>query len=158
MATADSYQANSFSADEFSRYIPRQPPNLALENAWVSLQHRVHCVMLIHQCVYLFTFQVPPAPANDRREDIPAPDRGVLAEAGRMHDLHHIDVAHQGIVDYHPRPLAVSNFYLSADRPLFDQSYSGNRILHTYFLMWDTRKVFQYKSSPMLQWVSIHFS
>jgi hypothetical protein len=32
MAAADSHQANDFS----------QPPNLALENAWVSLQHRVH--------------------------------------------------------------------------------------------------------------------
>ena len=131
MAAADSNQANGFSADEFSRYIPRQPPNLALErqprsnfvleNAWVSLQHLVHCVVLIFQCVYLFTLQGPPAPANDQREDIPAPDRGVLAEPGRMHDLHHIDVAHQGIVDYHPHPLAVSNFRLSADGSLFDQ-------------------------------------
>ena len=122
MAAADSNQANGFSADEFSRYIPRQPrSNFALENAWVSLQHLVHCVMLIFQCVYLFTLQVPPAPANDQREDIPAPDRGVLAEPGRMHDLHHIDVAHQGIVDYHPHPLAVSNFRLSADGSLFDQ-------------------------------------
>jgi hypothetical protein len=61
--------------------------------------------------------QVPPAPANNRREDIPPPNRGV-AEPGRMH---HIDVAHQGIVDYRPQPLAVSNFHLSADETLFDQ-------------------------------------
>jgi hypothetical protein len=46
MAAADSHQANGFSADEFSRYIPRQPPNLALDNAWVSLQHRVHSAFI----------------------------------------------------------------------------------------------------------------
>jgi hypothetical protein len=69
----------------------------------------------------------PGAPANNnhynqvnQREDIPPPDRGV-AEPGRMQDLHHIDVAYQGIVDYHPQPLVVSNFHLSADGPLFDQ-------------------------------------
>lgn len=42
MAAQDSHQTNDFSAEEFSRYIPRQPPNLVLENAWVSLQHRAH--------------------------------------------------------------------------------------------------------------------
>ena len=64
--------------------------------------------------------QVPPAPIDNQREDIPPPNRGV-AEPGRIQDLHHIDVAYQGIVDYHPQPLAVSNFHLSADGPLFDQ-------------------------------------
>jgi hypothetical protein len=64
--------------------------------------------------------QVPPAPANNQREDIPRLDRGV-AELGRIQDLHHIDVAYEGIVDYHPQPLAVSNFHFSADGPLFDQ-------------------------------------
>ena len=62
--------------------------------------------------------QVPPAPVNNEREDIPPPNRGV-AEPGRMQHLRHIDVAYQGIVDY-PQPLAVSNFHLS-DGPLFDQ-------------------------------------
>jgi hypothetical protein len=42
MAAADSHQANGFSADAFSRFIPRQPPNLALDSAWVSLQRRLH--------------------------------------------------------------------------------------------------------------------
>jgi hypothetical protein len=67
--------------------------------------------------------QVPPAPANNQRGDIPPPDRGVtgVAEPGRMQDLHHIDMDYQGIVDYHPQPLAVSNFHLSADGPLMDQ-------------------------------------
>jgi hypothetical protein len=59
--------------------------------------------------------QVPPTPTNDQREDIPAPDRRV-AEPGRMQDRH-VDVAYQGIVDYHPQPLAVSNFRLSVDGP-----------------------------------------
>jgi hypothetical protein len=57
--------------------------------------------------------QVPPAPVNNQREDIPPPNRGV-AEHGRMQHLRHIDVDYQGIVDYHPQPLAVSNFRLSA--------------------------------------------
>jgi hypothetical protein len=60
--------------------------------------------------------QVPLAPANNQRVDIPPPGR--VAEPGRMQDLHHIDVAYQGIVNYHPQPLAVSYFYLSVDRPL----------------------------------------
>ena len=64
--------------------------------------------------------QVPPVPANNQRDDIPPPRRGV-AEPGRMQDLHHVDVAYQGIVDYRPQPLAVSNFHLSADGSLFDQ-------------------------------------
>jgi hypothetical protein len=64
--------------------------------------------------------QVPPAPVNNQREDIPPPNRGV-AEPGRMQDLHHIDVAYQGIVDYHPQPLAVSNFHFSAYGPLLDR-------------------------------------
>ena len=105
---ADSYQANS--ADAVSPYIARQLPNRALENAWpawVSLQHRVHPAHL-SMCLPL---QVPPVPANNQREDIPPPRRGV-AEPGRMQDLHHVDVAYQGIVDYRPQPLAVSNFHL----------------------------------------------
>jgi hypothetical protein len=50
--------------------------------------------------------QVPPAAANNQREDIPPPDGGV-AEPGGVQDLYHrdIDVARQGIVDYHPQPL-----------------------------------------------------
>jgi hypothetical protein len=72
--------------------------------------------MLIYQCVS--SLQVTPAPANNQREDIP--DRGI-AEPGRMRDLNHIDVAYQGIVDYQPQPLAVSDFHLSANGPDFDQ-------------------------------------
>ena len=63
--------------------------------------------------------QVPPAPANNQREDIPPPGGGA-AEPDRMQNLHHIDLAYQGIIDYRPQPLAVSNFHLSADGPLFD--------------------------------------
>ena len=112
MAAANSHEANGF-----SRYIPHQPPGLARENAWVSLQH---CNVLLNahlsMCIPL---QVPPAAANNEPENMPPPDRGV-AEPARMQDLHHIDMAYQGIVDYHPQPLAVSNFHLSAARPLFD--------------------------------------
>ena len=67
----------------------------------------------------IISLQVPPIPANDQPVYIPPPDRAV-AEPGRMQDMH-IDVAYQGIVDLHPQPLAVSNFRLSADWPLFDQ-------------------------------------
>ena len=42
MASTDSHRANGFSADAFSQDVPRQLPNLALESAWVSLQHHVH--------------------------------------------------------------------------------------------------------------------
>ena len=66
--------------------------------------------------------QVPPIPTNGRpeghREDIPPPNGGV---AGPLQDLHHLDIAYQAIVDYHPQPLAVSNFHLSVSGSLFDQ-------------------------------------
>jgi hypothetical protein len=110
-----------------------------LQNAHLSI-----CILALQQ--------VPPAPANNQREDIPPPDRGA-AEPG----INLIDPAYQSIVNYHPQPLAVSNFHLS-DGPLFDQQYSCNRILHTYFLTRDMRRVSQYKFRPILQWVSIHFS
>ena len=78
---------------------------------------------IVASCLTLMCIppQVPPAAANNQPENIPPPDRGV-AEPARMQDLrvHHIDVAYQGIVDYHPQPLAVSNFHLSAARPLVD--------------------------------------
>ena len=57
MAAADSHQINALSADAFSRYIPHQLPNFALENTWVSfqLEHRVHLFAVIcsfiDQCV-----------------------------------------------------------------------------------------------------------
>lgn len=60
--------------------------------------------------------QVPPAPTNNRQEDIPPLDKGV-ADPG-MQDPRHID--YQGIVDYRPQPLAVSDFRPSVDTPLFD--------------------------------------
>jgi hypothetical protein len=75
-------------------------------------QPSISCTLgLMLICIPL---QVPHAPANNRREDIPPPDRGI-AEPGRMQDPHphHIDVAYQGIVDYHPQPLAVSNFHIA---------------------------------------------
>ena len=65
--------------------------------------------------------QVPPAPANIQQEDIPAPDRGV-AEPGSMQEMHHIDVAYQGIIDYRPQSLVVSNFHLPADGALIDDT------------------------------------
>ncbi len=66
--------------------------------------------------------QVPPISSNGRleghREDIPPPNGGV---AGPLQDLHYIDMPYQAIIDYHPQPLAVSDFYLSASESLFDQ-------------------------------------
>ena len=118
-ANSNSHQANGFSssADASFRYILRQPPNLAQENAWVSLQH--HDVLLDAHSSICIPLQVLPAAADNQREDIPPPDRGV-AEPARMQDMYHVDVAYQGIVDYHPQPLAVSNLHLSAAGPLFD--------------------------------------
>jgi hypothetical protein len=121
MATADSHQPNGFSADAFSRYIPHQLPNLAPENAWVSFQLNIVYILLNAYLSMRIPLQVPPAPVDNQHEDIPPPGRGVVAEPGRMQDLHHVDVAYQGIVDYRPQPLAVSNFHLSVDRSLFDQ-------------------------------------
>ena len=72
-----------------------------------------------HLTTYI-PLQVPRAPTNNQPEDITPPGRGIT-EPGRMQDPHHIDVAYQGIVDYHPQPLAVSDFHLSTDGPLFDQ-------------------------------------
>lgn len=60
--------------------------------------------------------QVPPAPGHGQpeghREDIPLPVGGV-AMPGRVQDPHRVDMAYQGIVDYHPQPLAVSIFHLT---------------------------------------------
>ena len=76
--------------------------------------------MFIDQCnVYLL--QVPPAPPNNQQEDIPPPDGGVLADPARVGIKDPIDMTYQGIVDYHPQPLAVSNFHLLGDEPLFNQ-------------------------------------
>ena len=62
--------------------------------------------------------QVPPAAADDRFEgllgDIPQPVGGVhVVGPGRPQDLHHADLAYQGILDYHPLPLRVGGFHLS---------------------------------------------
>jgi hypothetical protein len=63
------------------------------------------------------SLQVPPALGHGQpeghHEDIPLPVGGV-AGPGRVQDLHHINNAHQGIVDYHPQPLAVGIFHLTA--------------------------------------------
>ena len=79
--------------------------------------------------------QVPPALANGQpgghQEGIPPPVRNV---AGPQ-DLHHFDVAYQGVVDYHAQPLVgVSDSHPSAAEPAYDQRYSGNS-LHMYFPM-----------------------
>ena len=61
--------------------------------------------------------QAPPAPGHGQpeghREDIPPPVTDV-AGRGRMQDPHRVDMAYQGIVDYHPQPLGVSNSHLTA--------------------------------------------
>jgi hypothetical protein len=66
--------------------------------------------------------QVAPAPGHGQpegyREDIPPPLAvGGVAGPGRVYDPHRIDMAYQGIVDYHPRPLVVSIFHLTATEP-----------------------------------------
>jgi hypothetical protein len=72
----------------------------------------VVCTLFDAHLSMCIPLQVPPTPVNNQREDIPPPDRADLA------DLHHIDVAYQDIVDYHPQPLAVSNLHHSVDGPL----------------------------------------
>ena len=62
--------------------------------------------------------QVPHAPANGQheghQEDIPLPVAGTQ-------DLHHFNVAYQGVVIYHPQPLVgVSNSHPPAAEPAFD--------------------------------------
>ncbi|KAF8488371.1 hypothetical protein F5888DRAFT_1295705 [Russula emetica] len=93
MDLPDRHQTNDFPAeapppDPFYHSIPHQLYNHALQNAWV-----------------------PPAPGHDQpeghREDIPPPVGGVAGPlAGRAQDPHHVDVAYQGIIDYHPQPVA----------------------------------------------------
>ena len=119
MTAAESHQVNNFSADAFYRHTPRpgQPLNLILENARVSLKRR-DILFNAHLLMCIPFQEIPLALANNQRE-IPPPDRGV-PELGRMQgDLHHVDVAYQGIVDHHPQPLAVSNFHPYAAAPLF---------------------------------------
>ncbi len=60
--------------------------------------------------------QVLPGAANNQLEGhgeaIPQPVRGAVAP-DRLHDPYHVDVAHHGMVDYHPLPIYVSPFHLS---------------------------------------------
>jgi hypothetical protein len=155
MDLPDRHQANDFLAeappnDPFYNSIPQQLYNHALQNAWVSFRYRDFLRRFSFINVNLS--QDPPAPGHgqpeDHHEDIPLPVGGP----------HRTDMAHQGIVDYHPQPLAVSNFHSTATGTPHDQWHLGNRTLYTYFLMRDMRKVPQYKFSLMHQWVSIHFS
>ena len=82
------------------------------------------------------------------REDVPPPVLGVAAP-DRVQDPHYVDVAYQGIVDYHPQPLVgVSNTRTSATKPPFDQ---WHRTPHMYSPMSDSAKVSQLKHIPMLQ-------
>jgi hypothetical protein len=59
--------------------------------------------------------QVLPDAANGQLEDhgeaIPQLVRGAVAP-DRLHDPYHVDVAHHGMVDYHPLPIYVSPFHL----------------------------------------------
>ena len=66
--------------------------------------------VLIHQCL-----QVPPGHDQPEGycEDIPLPVAGGVAGQGSVQDPHRMDMANQGIVDYHPQPLGVSIFHLS---------------------------------------------
>ena len=81
---------------------------------------------LLYRCSFINP-QIPPTPAigqpelEGHREDIPPPVWGV-AVPGRVQDPHYVDVAYQGVVDYHPQPLVgVSNTRPSATKPPFDQ-------------------------------------
>ena len=98
--------------------------------------------------------QIPPAPAIDQPEghlgDIPPPVQGVAAPA-RVQDPHHFDVAYQGVVDYHPRPLRVSDSHLFAAEHPFDYRLSDNRTLHMYSPILDLAKVSHLKHNPTLQ-------
>ena len=78
----------------------------------------------IYRCSFTSP-QILPAPAighpEGHREDIPPPVFGVAAP-GRVQDPHYVDMAYQGVVDYHPQPLVgVSNTRPSTTKPPFDQ-------------------------------------
>ena len=65
--------------------------------------------------------QVPPAGQPEgHQEDIPLPVAGQGRDR-RVQDPPRINMAHQGIVDYHPQPLAVSIFHLTATETPYDQ-------------------------------------
>jgi len=98
MALSDPHQASDFPGDPFLHSIPHQSHNHALQDPWV-----------------------PSSPANDQpdgnREDIPPPvsdDTG----PGIVQDPRHVDVAYQGVVDYHPQPLVLNPAYIFPDAGL----------------------------------------
>jgi hypothetical protein len=112
MALADPHQVNDFSGEPFSHSIPHQPHNHPLPNALVS------CSILRFTNARISTSilpQVPPAPANGQPghpEYRPPQVRGA-AGPDRVQYPHQFDVAYQGVVDYHPQPVAVSDSPLS---------------------------------------------
>ncbi len=121
MTSGESYQANDFSRDPYFHSISQQAHNHALQNAWVSLRHwDILCFANAHSSVCI-PLQVSPAPADglpeDHQEDIPPPV-GSVAGPGGVQDPPYIDAAYQGMADYHPQPLGVSNSRLSAAGPL----------------------------------------
>jgi hypothetical protein len=117
MDLPDRHQTNDFLAeapppDPFSHSIPHQLYNHALQNAWVSFRY---WDFLCRSSFINVPLQAPPAPGHGQpeghHEDIRPPVGGVAAP-GRVQDPHRIDMGYQGIVDYHPQPLAVSIFHL----------------------------------------------
>ena len=125
MDLPDRYHTDDFPAeaplpDPFSHSIPHQLYNHALPNAWVSFRYwDFHFYASPHSSMCI-PLQVPPVldhgQPEGHREDIPPPVGGV-AGTGRMQDSYRINMAHQGIVDYRPQPLAVSIFHLTATEP-----------------------------------------
>ena len=120
MDLAEPHQAIDFPVDPF--FIPYQPHNDAQQNAWVqawvSFRHPSRDILLFtyaHSSLCL-PLQVPPAPNGQpegHQEDIPPPVRG-FARLGGMQDPRNLDVAYQGVVDYHPQQLlGVSSSHLS---------------------------------------------
>lgn len=67
------------------------------------------------------SIQVPPAPARGQpvahHEALPPPVGGVVGSPGIVQNPCHNDMAYQGILDYRPRPIAVSIFHLTATGP-----------------------------------------
>ena len=125
MDLLDRHQTNDFLAeapphDPFYHSIPQQLYNHAMQNAWVSFRYWDFLRRSLF--INMYSLQVPPVPGHDQpeghHEDIPLPAGGV---AGRVQDPHHVNMAPQGIVDYHPQPLAVSFFHLTATWSSYDQ-------------------------------------
>ena len=120
---------HDFPADASSRRVPHQP--------WVNLTSARHGLLFAGAHLSCFP-QTPSVPANGQaeghREEMPPPIRGISGSSGAQYP-HHVDVGYQGIVDFRPQPVAVSDFYRFTIGPPLINDSRGIRIPHMYSRM-----------------------